>query len=228
MKVGSAKAGNTTRPEHEAPKLSGRASAIAEPCAVSSSPPANSADATSATDMAVPGTPRTRTTPSAISRSSAEASSFSDAIDRIRRRTSAAAAITARPLLKVVWLPELPMSQAPASVSWYRIETRSGLIPSSSAAMSARPITAPEPFSCAPVTRVAEPSVFTFKLTEDAAGKLNHHAHARPIPSPAAGGFLKPISSAAFTRHALAPTAFIRCPVGPSSPSWSRLRTRIS
>ena len=165
---------------------------------------------------------------STISRSSTEASSFSAANERICLRTSAAAAITARPLLKVVWLPELPMSQAPASVSWYRIDTRSGLIPSSSAAMTARPMTAPDPFSCAPVTRVAEPSAFTFKSTDDAAGKLNHHAQERPTPSPAATRFLKSISSAAISRQAFAPTAFMRWPVGPSSPSSSRLRIRMS
>jgi len=36
------------------------------------------------------------------------------------------------------------------------------------------------------VTSVADPSVFTFKLTDEAAGKLNHQAHASPTAAPGA------------------------------------------
>ena len=98
--------------------LSGIRIVAADARETSSSPSPNAADARSATEMADDGAPLTRTDPSAISRSSAAASSFADAMSSRRLRSSPAAEMSARPLLKVVWLPELPMSHVPASVSW--------------------------------------------------------------------------------------------------------------
>jgi hypothetical protein len=66
--------------------------------------------------------------------------------------------MTARPLLNVVCDPDEPMSQGPASVSWYRTEKASGCKPSTWAAISGRPMTAPLPFSWAPVMIVPVPS----------------------------------------------------------------------
>ena len=54
------------------------------------------------------------------------------------------------------------MSQGAASVSWYSIEKSSGFMPSSAATKAGIAITAPVPFSCAPVTIVPLPSGFSF------------------------------------------------------------------
>jgi hypothetical protein len=66
----------------------------------------------------------------------------------------------ARPLLSVVCEPHEPMSHGATSVSWYRIETSFGSMPSSWPTNIGIAITAPLPFSCAPVTIVALPSPF--------------------------------------------------------------------
>ena len=58
----------------------------------------------------------------------------------------------------MVWDPHEPMSHGAAAVSWYRIEKSSGCMPSSSATYFGIAITAPVPFSCAPVMIVPEPS----------------------------------------------------------------------
>ena len=79
-------------------------------------PWAASASSGMVTDLV--GEPFTETAPSASSRSSRFASSCSAARSSSCSRTSLAAAITARPLLKVVCEPDAPESNGPASVSW--------------------------------------------------------------------------------------------------------------
>ena len=106
------------------------------------------------------GEPFTRAEPSASSTSPRSASSWSAAASSSCSRTSCAAARIARPLLNVVCDPHDPMSHGATSVSWYTTETSLGSMPSSSATNIGIAITAPLPFSCAPVTIVALPSPF--------------------------------------------------------------------
>ena len=58
-----------------------------------------------------------------------------------------------------------------------------GCIPSTSAANSGSPITAPVPFSCAPVMIVPEPSPFSFTYAPEGTANDGHQPHATPIAS---------------------------------------------
>jgi hypothetical protein len=118
------------------------------------------AAARSAIDTERPGEPFTRTWLSTSSRSPRSASSSDAAASRSWSRTSAAAAKIARPELNVVCDPHEPASQFAAAVSWYSSVKFSGSMPSSSATNVGMAITAPLPFSCAPVTIVPLPSPF--------------------------------------------------------------------
>ena len=62
--------------------------------------------------------------------------------------------------MNVVCEPHEPMSHGATSVSWYSTETSFGSIPSSWPTNTGIAMTAPLPFSWAPVTTVALPSPF--------------------------------------------------------------------
>ena len=68
-------------------------------------------------------------------------------------------------------------------MSWYMSEKSSGFIPSSSATRIGSAITAPVPFSCAPVMIVPVPSPLSFTYAPEAAPKHGHQPQATPIAS---------------------------------------------
>ncbi len=118
--------------------------------------------ASSAISTAFAGEPTTCTLPPASSRSSRDTSSSSAARSSSCSRTSTAAATTARPLFMVVCEPDEPASQGPRRCPGRGSRSPSGAMPSTSATRSGSPITAPLPFSWAPVMIVPEPSALSF------------------------------------------------------------------
>ena len=172
--------------------------------------------------------PLTRTMPSTSSRSARLASRKSAARSRSCSRISFAAAITARPLLNVVCEPLAPPSYGPASVSWYRIRNSSGRMPRTSAARIGRAMTEPVPHSWAPVTIVPLPSALIVRCAPEAPGNDGHQPVAMPTASPSSSGRSQSIAAAACSSVSMTPIRSKTWPVGPSSPSWTRLRRRNS
>ena len=70
-------------------------------------------------------------------------------------------------------------------------------MPSSSATYRGSAITAPVPFSCAPVTIVPVPSSLSLTYAPAFAGKHGHQPHATPIASSSGSPSAGPISSTA-------------------------------
>ena len=116
--VGEAKASKPRRPTHAEASCSGFVGAVPEPAPSRSPPSSWTCVATAPIVTRRSGLPTTEMAPSRSSRSVCAASSISAAAAMTFVRTSRAASTTARPALNVVWLPALPVSYGPASVSW--------------------------------------------------------------------------------------------------------------
>ena len=134
-------------------------------------------------DTRWPGLLRTKTNPSAVSRSPGFTWSSSEAAATIFSLRSRAAVSAAIPATWVLRLPWEPPSNPPTSVSGSGMTTVSGSMPSSCATIWRIPVaTDPVPFSLAPVSSTTEPSSCSLAVADPGNGLTSQTAGAMARP----------------------------------------------